>query len=154
MDVMVVVQSDHEAGLPSHRRMNGVPGKPVTKNRILSVCGHATNDIARIDVTQGDRNVLFAEIGFDLLSEENANVVQLPVARCILRSVFNLQQVLPGPFRNHHQSVRPLLNPPPQHGEEPILSLQPEWHLRDQREVDVMVGDGCTRGNESRVASH
>src|SRR3954447_18410596 len=121
-------------------------GKQIAKDRILGVSRAAANEVARIEISQDDRDIFRLKILLDAFAHPWADVLELDVAGSIALLTACGQQVLSGSFGQHDHCMRSLNDTLFERSQKTARPIELEEHFWNQGEIHVLAGHGCPRG--------
>jgi len=80
----VVDKPDEHAGLARHAGMDGVLAEDTAQDAVARIGGHASYDVARVDVLEVHLDTDSFEVPLDLFSQEKPDVPELQVPEASL----------------------------------------------------------------------
>ena len=144
----------HHLRAARHCGMHGVLRKPEAIDTIVGIGPHAADQIARVDVLEIQLHARRREVLRDPGSQQQADVVEFPVAGGIEAGPGIGDQVLAGSFRSHDHGMAAPFDSFEQVVEQTVRTVQLKGHLRDEHIVGVGLGERRVAGDEAGMAAH
>ena len=99
VDELVMQISDHQASLAGHSGVGGMTREEIAEDGVLGIGRAAADEVARIKIAHDQRDLFRLEIRLDALTQKQADVLELAVARGVVLGIAGGQQVLSRPLR-------------------------------------------------------
>ena len=154
VDKLIVPETDYHACFSSHSRMDCVSGKEIAKDAVVAICRSTTDGVAWVDILQRNRDIDFLEVTTDLIFEEQSDIVVKQVTRGIVVGLVFFEQVLPCPFSDDDQGMASSFDSFAEDVQETVFTFQGKLDLGNQREIDLLAGNGRAGSDETGVSAH
>ena len=130
--------------------VHGIVAQKEAECRVMGGCRYAPDRITGIEVFQIHRQSGFLEVSSYGVPQENADVPETYIARCIPLVVLTTK-VLARAFSYHDNRVSPKRKPLSEGGQE---TFKGKGDFRDETEVHVVVGQNGESGDKTRLSAH